>query len=247
MAFSAVLALTARSNGCSAEYCSGQPRSCPPAATALFRSARPESSKAVQKQQLTFLNAATESAVVSWLSGNGSVGSIVATIRPGESHRVDAQTGDAFTAITEAGQLLLEYFVGPAVVRRCDCPDAHLVVCPPRQPSKHNASQRPLYEPAGFLNYADSPVDVYMYTERCEHLLTVSSPIAASGGQAHYAAWAGQRFRVRRHSDARLLMEHTVGQVLVRPCRTASSGRELATLQRQANEFDYCPYPYPSS
>lgn len=113
---------------------------------------------------------------------------------------------------------------GPAEVRGdCACSDAPLVLCPPRQPGKHDPASRPSYEPAGFINFAGVAVDVYVLGGRsvqgaaCETKLASLQPAE----QVHFASWAGQTFRIRRRGDSgnqQLLQQHIVGEVHIRDC-----------------------------
>ena len=66
-------------------------------------------------------------------------------------------------------------------MRDCGCPDgAPLLLCPPRGPlKKHNKTERPEYEPAGWVNAAGAPIEVYLKTSSCEQLLRQIEP----GGQ----------------------------------------------------------------
>ena len=50
---------------------------------------------------------------------------------------------------------------------------------------------------AGLLHCFVDPVDIYLQGSGCEHLMTPNGSVAP-GGQAHFAAWAGQRFTARR-------------------------------------------------
>ena len=226
--FMDMLALTLRASGCAAEACSGQPRACP-VPTPKLGSTRPEQEAHWQHSTLAFFNAATTPVALDWLAGNGSVKSHVGVVRPGATRRVSATTGDVFSAVsTTDGTLLMEYLTSPSVVRACECDDTPLVLCPPRAPSSHNASERPQYEPAGFLNQAGSPIDIYMNGRDCEHLLTAEG--MEHGRQVYFASWFGQQFRARLRSSGQLLLEHTVGQVIIRPC-TGSQHRQLGATR----------------
>lgn len=218
---------------CSAELCYAQPTACPQPMP-HFASTRPDREQQRQNFSTTFLNTASEPVSLNWLSANGTVGSVVTTIAPGASHRVRAITGDAFTAVSDAdGRLLMQWMAGPAVIRECTCADTPLLLCPPRSPAVHNRTERPTYEPAGFVNVSPGAVDVYLYARGCETLLTSAGPIER-GGQLHLAAWASQRYRVRDHLQQRLLLEHVVGEVLVRSCERASStAQALRELKEQ--------------
>ena len=68
-------------------------------------------------------------------------------------------------------------------------------------------------------------VNVFLLGESCETRLN-AEPIPPRG-QAHFASWAGQRFRIRRSGDAAVLMQHVVGEVIVRPCTASSTASDL--------------------
>lgn len=135
---------------CSAEACGGQPDACPVAVPGLG-SSRP--SRGSQNHTIAFFNAAVHAVQLSWLEGNGS-SRPVATIAPGERRQVRTRTGDVWQAHeardwelymheTEPAPLLMEYAVGPTLVRDCDCVDAPLTLCPPRGPlRRHNNTER---------------------------------------------------------------------------------------------------------
>uniref|UniRef100_A0A7S3AU38 Uncharacterized protein n=1 Tax=Haptolina ericina TaxID=156174 RepID=A0A7S3AU38_9EUKA len=123
-------------------------------------------------------------------------------------------------------RLLMEYLVGPTVVRDCGCGDAKLVLCPPRQMGPHNATARPQYEPFGLYNAAGGAVEIYMKTAACETLLRR----VEEHGQVYLASYAGQSFRVRRADDQRLLMQQTVGEVIIRHCDTPTATVRAGSL-----------------
>jgi hypothetical protein len=231
MSFASTLALVARSATCSNEYCTGQPRACPAPLPGLA-SAQPEKEAHRRQFRLQFFNAAAEAAQLSWIANNGTAVTLMA-IEPGQKRRLSARMGDAFRATgASSGALLMEYFTGPVIVHECaQCSEqsTQLVFCPPRVPSTHNASRRPEYEPAGFVNDAPAAIDLYAIGAQCESLLTTDAPLAPRG-QRHFASWAGQRFRVRRHDTSQLLLEHTVGEVLIRPCTVGESKSGAAAL-----------------
>ena len=184
----------ADAQGCTFESCTGQPSTCPHQAALGFGSSRP--SQGLQTHTLTFVNVATRAVRLSWLHANGTA-SAFADIQAGQRTAVKTYTGDAWVAHSAAtGELLMQHQVGPADIRSCaQCDDVAwqpLVTCPPRQPGKHNSSKRPDYEPASFFNAADEPVDIYLQGSGCEHLMTPNGSVAP-GGQAHFAAWAGQQ------------------------------------------------------
>ena len=211
----------ADAQGCTFESCTGQPSTCPHQAALGFGSSRP--SQGLQTHTLTFVNVATRAVRLSWLHGNGTA-SAFADIQAGQRTAVKTYTGDAWVAHSAAtGELLMQHQVGPADIRSCaQCDDVAwqpLVTCPPRQPGKHNSSKRPDYEPASFFNAADEPVDIYLQGSGCEHLMTPNGSVAP-GGQAHFAAWAGQRFTARRAegTDRRVLLALHLGEILIRDC-----------------------------
>ena len=201
--FAEILGIVLRA-ACSPEACSNQPPSCPVRTT--LATTRPDNEAHHQAFGIEFRNAAPIPAKLQWLSLNGTVGATLAHLSPGQARGVSARTGDVFiaTAIDASGHetLLMEYFTGPAIIRECaSCRDEPLVLCPPRSLPSHNASEKPAYEPAGFVNVAPDAVDVYQYdgTRECEQLLTRDGPVAHRG-QRHFASKRGQRLRARRRS-----------------------------------------------
>ena len=180
----------------------------------------PAAFQGLQTHTLTFVNVATRAAPL--LAACERHASAFADIQAGQRTAVKTYTGDAWVAHSAAtGELLMQHQVGPADIRSCaQCDDVAwqpLVTCPPRQPGKHNSSKRPDYEPASFFNAADEPVDIYLQGSGCEHLMTPNGSVAP-GGQAHFAAWAGQRFTARRAegTDRRVLLALHLGEILIR-------------------------------
>ena len=199
-------------SACAAETCWGRPAGCPAAVTPGLGSSRPSSG--AQNHTITFHNAASRSVTLVWVQPNTTARAFT-TIAPDERKQVRSFTGDVWQARSEApAHLLMEYVVGPIDIRDCACGDLPLVLCPPRQPGKHDPSSRPSYEPAGFVNGAGTVVDVYVVGAQCETKLSSLEP----GQQVHFASWAGQQFRVRRADDARLLLQQSLGEVAIRDC-----------------------------
>lgn len=199
-------------SACTAETCWGRPAACPPAATPGLGSSRPSSG--AQNHTITFHNAAPRSVTLVWVQPNSTARAFT-TLAPDERKAVRSFTGDVWQARSEApSHLLMEYVVGPVDVRDCACGDLPLVICPPRQPGKHDPSSRPSYEPAGFVNRAGTVVDVYVVGAQCETKLSSLEP----GQQVHFASWAGQKFRVRRADDTRLLLQQSLGEVDIHEC-----------------------------
>ena len=204
---------------CSASTCSGGHELCP-AGTPGLGSSRPVGG--AQNHTVTFVNAASHPVSLYWLRPNGTAHPF-ASLAPSERRAIKSYTGDvwqAWIASADApARLVMEHVVGPADVQACPCADVPLVTCPPRQPGKHNSSKRPDYEPASFFNAADEPVDIYLQGSGCEHLMTPNGSVAP-GGQAHFAAWAGQRFTARRAegTDRRVLLALHLGEILIRDC-----------------------------
>lgn len=229
MTFTNMLGLVIRTVACTSEMCGGQPPMCPVRTPGLATS-RPESESHRQVHSLHFTNAAAEPARLEWIASNGSIGAVLVTLAPGQTRGVSARTGDVFTASgSNSGLMLMELFTGPAIVRECSiCPDAPLVLCPLHAPQRYNVTERPAYEPAGFINFAPDAVDVYQVDShmQCEKRLTGAAGPVETRGQLHFASRRGQRFRARRRRDQRLLLEHVVGEVMIRPC-VAPTGSDV--------------------
>ena len=210
---------------CSEAACEAQPEVCP-AGTPGLGSGRPASG--AQNHSVTFFNTAYRGIVLHWLQPNATARPF-AEIEPIGRRSVRTYTGDVWQAWASSSsgsrsRLLMEHVVGPAEIRGdCTCSDAPLVLCPPRQPGKHDPASRPSYEPAGFINFAGVAVDVYVLGGKsvqgaaCETKLASLQPME----QVHFASWAGQTFRIRRRGDSgnqQLLQQHVVGEVHVRDC-----------------------------
>jgi len=206
---------------CSEAACKTQPEVCP-SGTPGLGSARPASG--TQNHTMTFVNMAHRGIVLHWLQPDATARAF-AEIEPTERRLVRTYTGDVWQAWTSSSsgskpRLLMEHVVGPAEIRGdCACSDAPLVLCPPRQPGRHDPASRPSYEPAGFVNFAGVAVDVYVLGAACETKL--ASLTGQPAGQVHFASWAGQTFRVRQGGDSgdqQLLQQHVVGELHIRDC-----------------------------
>ena len=210
---------------CSEAACEAQPEVCP-AGTPGLGSSRP--ARGTQNHSVTFFNTAFRGIALHWMQPNATARAF-AEIEPIGRRLVRTYTGDVWQAWAPSSsgskpRLLMEYVVGPTEIRGdCACSDVPLLLCPPRQPDKHDPASRPSYEPAGFINFAGITVDVYVLGGKsaqgaaCETKLASLQP----SEQVHFASWKGQTFRIRRHGDSgnqQLLQQHVVGEVHIRDC-----------------------------
>ena len=204
---------------CSEAACEAQPNSCP-SGTPGLGSSRP--AHGTQNHTVTFFNTAHRGVELHWLQPDAGARTF-AEIKPVEHRSVRTYTGDVWQAWAPSSsgskpQLLMEFVVGPAEIRSdCACADVPLVLCPPREPARHDPASRPSYEPVGFVNFAGVAVDVYVVGAACETKLASLQPAK----QVHFASWAGQAFRIRRggdQADRQLLQQHVVGEVHIRDC-----------------------------
>lgn len=242
--FKAMLSALAHHSRCELTSCHAQPVACSPPLPRLA-SSRPTEWRS-HNHTINIVNAASTAVQISWLAANGTARPVF-LLAPGERRAVRLRTGDAWQAhatravylnedrwnpglapVSGAGaQLLMQHLVGPTVLRDCHCPDAPLLLCPPRGPLKvHNHTERPQYEPAGWMNLAGTAVEVYLKTPKCEMLLQR----VEAGGQLALSSRLGQVFRIRRAEDQRLLLEQTIGELWIRPCETET--RDLRALAR---------------
>ncbi|KAL1510366.1 hypothetical protein AB1Y20_006677 [Prymnesium parvum] len=234
--FAAMFRLVARHSRCADESCHAQPASCPQPTPGLA-SSRPAEGR-VQNYSLSLVNAAAQRVALSWLEPNGQPRAVL-ELAPGERRALRSRTGDVWRAREVRGEarLLMEHQVGPVLVRDCGCADAPLVACPPRGAmKKHNRTERPEYEPAGWVNAAGVAVEVYLKTAACELLLQR----VERGAQVALSSWTGQSFRVRRADDQRLLLEQTVGEVWIRPCAAPdhAASRRVEQLEGRVAELE---------
>ena len=245
--YGSMVRLIAQHTRCAAEACTGQPAACPAAVPGLA-SSRPSNGR-YHNYSLNFMNTLSHGVVLSWLEANGTARPVT-TLAPGEKRQLRSRTGDMWQAHialawdAPAGlpstapasdapaTLLMEHQVGPTLVRDCGCRDAPLVLCPPRPEGlkPHNATERPEYEPAGWLNAVGAPIEVYLRTSVCEMLVHRID----AGGQVQLSSWSGQSFRLRRADNQRLLLQQTVGDVLIRPCAGEAADHPEATLAGRA-------------
>jgi hypothetical protein len=207
---------------CSEAACEAQPEVCP-SGTPGLGSSRPASG--TQNHSVTFFNTAFRGIALHWLQPNATARPF-AEIEPIGRRSVRTYTGDVWQAWASSSsgskpRLLMEHVVGPAEIRGdCACSDAPLVLCPPRQPGKHDLASRPSYEPAGFINFAGVAVDVYVLGGKSVQGVACETKLASlqPAEQVHFASWAGQTFRCRRAGNQQLLQQHVVGEVHIRDC-----------------------------
>jgi hypothetical protein len=127
-------------------------------------------------------------------------------------------------------RLLLEHRVGAVPIEDCDCPQPAFVDC------SKPISVRPLgmlSDPVVFENQAAEPVDLFFWNGTCEELVSWDQIGGVQPGQRKpLLSTSGHSFRLRSAATGRMLMAHTLNDVVVRGC---DDGREVRYLEHHAD------------
>lgn len=129
-------------------------------------------------------------------------------------------------------RLLLEHRVGAVPIEDCDCPQPAFVDC------SKPISVRPLgmlSDPVVFENQAAEPVDLFFWNGTCEELVSWDQIGGVQPGQRKpLLSTSGHSFRLRSAATGRMLMAHTLNDVVVRGC---DDGEQDASV-RQRRSLD---------
>ena len=143
-------------------------------------------------------------------------------LAPGMRRALITQHGDVWIAravrpgTASDRRLLLEHRVGAVPIEDCECPQPSFVDCSkPPQPRDDTVISDPLV----FENRASEPVDVFFWNGTCEELVSWDE----IGGVQPYRlkpllSTQGHSFRLRSAASRRLLMAHTLNDLVVRAC-----------------------------
>ncbi|KAL1529075.1 hypothetical protein AB1Y20_000051 [Prymnesium parvum] len=136
------------------------------------------------------------------------------------------QTGDR--------RLLLEHRIGVVKLKDCECQQPSFVDC--KKPPFKGPRDQLINDPVVFENHANAPVDLYWWNGTCEELISWDE---VGGVQQHarkpILSTQGHNFRVREAYSGRMLMQHTLNDLVIRSCEEdAEREAELFALQEQA-------------
>lgn len=142
-------------------------------------------------------------------------------------------------------RLLLEHRIGAVPIEDCECPQPQFVDC-----SKGPTQSDPMTirDPVVFENRAAEPVDVFFYNGTCEELVSWDEV----GGVQPFRrkpllSTQGHSFRLRAAGDRRLLMAHTLSDLVIRGCdedtepvssRAAPSLDGLESLRDEVRHYE---------
>jgi len=166
---------------------------------------------------------------------------------PGVRRAISTFHGDvwrarAVTSDKANGRLLLEHRIGTVKVQACECPQPAFVDCS-KTPFQRDGSV--VSDPVVFENQANEPVDLFYWNGTCEELVSWDEV----GGVQPFnrkplLSTQGHTFRLRAASDRRLLMAHTLDDVVIRGCsdeelvERAPKPDGLAALRAEAAHFE---------
>lgn len=132
-------------------------------------------------------------------------------------------------------RLLLEHRIGAIELKDCDCPQPDFVNCnkPPFTGPRVGVIDDPVY----FENHASRPIDLYWWNGTCEELISWNDV----GGvqpmmRKQVLSTQGHSFRIRAASDGRMLMMHTLNDLVIRGCEEEAEREreaELYALQQE--------------
>jgi len=139
-------------------------------------------------------------------------------------------------------RLLLEHRVGAVPIDDCDCPQPQFVDCS-KPPVRRTDAM--ISDPIVFENRAAEPVDVFFWNGTCEELVSWDQ----IGGVQPFQhkpllSTQGHAFRLRAAASRRLLMAHTLNDLVVRGCDEdeatlrGSSLDGLEALRAQTSFFE---------
>jgi len=206
---------------CAPEMCTGQGASSCPAPDPAMVSKPPIDSEA-SLQNVYFRNAAPFTAELLRVAQDGeevSHGFLSSSLRRG----LPTTIGDVWRArAVRPGQpgdrrLLLQHRIGSVPLKDCDCPQPAFVDC--AKPPFAGPRTGPIDDPVVFQNQAQLPVDLFYWNGTCEELVSWQDvggvqPLASK----RLLSTQGHSFRVRAAGDRRMLMQHTLNDLVIRGC-----------------------------
>ncbi|EOD28561.1 hypothetical protein EMIHUDRAFT_434825 [Emiliania huxleyi CCMP1516] len=193
--------------------------SCPLAASSATSDVGPQPT--VQPSNLYFFNAAGVPVTISYVAKDGSE-TTRARLAPGLRRLLPSLSGEVWRVrALRPGhpldqQLLLEHRVGIVQIKDCDCPQPEFVDCqkPPfrRPPGTPN-------DPVAFENHAGAPLDLFYWNGTCEEMISWDAVGGVQPAQRKpIQSTHGHTFRARSAASRHLLMQHTLADLVIRPC-----------------------------
>jgi len=237
-----LLLLPSLATQCAPETCTGaaQPK-CP---TASGRVSKPNLGG--HRENVYFRNVSPHPAEMSRVSGDG-VEVSHGLLLPGMRRATSTVHGDVWRAraVTSGkanGRLLMEHQIGAVQIHACECPQPAFVDCS-KAPTIRDGSV--VSDPIVFENQAAEPVDLFYFNGTCEELVSWDE----IGGVQPFnrkpmLSNQGHTFRLRSSADRRLLMAHTLDDVVIRGCSDDEAAARkplpdgLAALRAETSFFE---------
>jgi len=211
-----ILVPAAALEACPPSLCSGQGEGACPVSQGLVS----KPSLPGVRENVYFRNAAPYPAELQRVDSEGNEWPH-GILAPGMRRALSTLHGDVWRAraVTEGpanGRLLLEHRIGAVAIRECDCPQPQFVDC-----SKPVSKADPTftYDPIVFENHATEPVDLFYWNGTCEELISWDEIGGVQPSQSKpLLSFQGHSFRLRSAASRRLLMTHTLNDVVIRGC-----------------------------
>jgi len=201
---------------CSPESCTGAGDGACPVPQGLVS----KPSLPAKRENVYFRNAATTPAEISRVDGAGMEWP-QGILPPGMRRALPTLHGDVWhaRAVTDGpanGRLMLEHRIGAIPIKACDCPQPEFVDCS-KPISKADPSV--MYDPVVFENQAGEPVDLWYWNGTCEELISWDEVGGLQPSRSKpLLSFQGHSFRLRSAASRRLLMAHTLNDVVIRGC-----------------------------
>ena len=129
------------------------------------------------------------------------------------------------------GRLLLEHRVGAVPIEDCDCPQPAFADC---SKPVQKRDQGAIHDPVVFENRAAEPVDVFYWNGTCEELVSWDEIGGVQAGMRKpLLSTQGHAFRLRSASSRRMLMAHTLNDLVIKGCED-----DEASAAQRAHSLD---------
>mmetsp|Transcript_25667 Transcript_25667/g.42399 ORF Transcript_25667/g.42399 Transcript_25667/m.42399 type:complete len:308 (-) Transcript_25667:537-1460(-) len=210
---------------------------------AVSEGARSDPTLVLSTHNLYWRNDAQHAAHILYVTKEGNEISL-GLLGPGVRRAIPSLYNDVFRARAvrpghhDDGKLMLEHQVSAVQLKDCDCQDVEFVDCakPPFKGPRHQFN-----DPVVFENHVEHPVDLFWWNGTCEELISWKEvggmqPLRSLNIQSTH----GHTFRARNAFSRKLLMQHTLSDVVLRDCDGSSRGRSnnpLDTLRLATSEL----------
>jgi len=234
-----LLPLAAAALQCAPEACTGNSQpSCPTATRGL--ASKPQLEGKAHLENIYFRNAAPHTVEILHVDQQGDEVS-TGFLSPGLRRLLPTLHGDVWRVrALRPGhpgdqRLLLEHRVGTVELKDCECPQPSFVDC--KKPPFMGPRNQLIDDPVVFENFAPMPVDLYYWNGTCEELVSWNDVGGVQmGANKRLLSTQGHSFRARDAFSGRMLMQHTLNDLVVRGCdeeEERERSAELAALQQE--------------